>query len=1070
MSKRKKLQQKICAIAIVASMLASSVLTGLGTYVGTNINVNAATSSSEETLASSFEYVENEDGGITITKFIGDETSVVIPSKIDGKVVMSIGNSAFSFCESLISVTIGNSVTSIGEQAFWACESLNNVILGNSLISIDYGAFGYTNITDIVIPNSVTSIGGSAFSFCTNLEKIEIPNSVTSIGVYAFERCTNLKEINVDKNNKNYSSINGVLFNKDKRTLIKFPAGKVDTKYSILNSVTSIDIGAFRYCTSLTDVSIGNSVISIGERAFEGCEKLGKVDIPKSVKYIGNSVFDECKNLSNISVDKDNLYYLSLDGILFNKDKTVIIRFPINHIKVSYVIPNTVKKISDNSFTDCEKLLEITFPKNIDDVESGSLYNTGWYNNLPDGLVYVGKVAYDYKGEVPDNGTVIIKDGITQLNAIFTYSNIRKIVLPEGLEYIESCAFRFSKLEEINIPDSLIYLGDYALNYTPWIEKQPDGVIYAGKIAMGYKGTTPKKITIKENTKIVNLVEFDENYSSSSTYNTTIETIFIPDSVISIQNMNRLEVLQEVDVDKNNKNYSSEDGVLYNKDKTDLIHMPKYYTGTYVMPDTVSKIETDAFNDDISYMNIFFSNAIKSIDTVILIDGYVVIPETVTYISNDALKSVSAIYGYKNSEAQKYAEKNNITFIDMDSVKKETGKYTLSSKNNDKTFVFMASSDNFYNFSFKSENIFKYKLIDKYSLNDSEVGMNFQYTENLKKGDIVIFELSENASDININISNDYEDILNNQTPNQYVDYKYKNKIVYIRGNGCIPDNYDRWDSSFYYNLDINNIVIENGITSIGSRVFYNLRNLQSVYIPESVTQIADDAFIYKYSEPADPDKPIISDGEDKIMDYITIYGAKNSYAEIYAKEKNIPFVIVNGIKDKNSNITVMGDLPSKIKLTVQSLSYKDIYIGYDTAIRAYYDINLSENGKEIQSNVPVIVKIPYSDNTNNIEVYRINDNGTTEKMLSNYSNGVITFVTDHFSKYAIVTTGLLGDTNGDNKVNIADALMIARYDAKLVTLTDGRLSVSDVTGDGKVNIADALKIARYDAKLIDSL
>ena len=950
---RTNLLRKLCAVSLAAAMLAGAGLTEAGTYIGTAVQVYAVTSSSKETLASSFEYEENDNGGITITKFIGNETNVVIPSKIDGKAVTSIGDSAFCDCK---------------------------------------------NLTEVTIPDSVTSIGNWAFVGCTGLTEVTIPDSVTSIGEWAFEGCTNLKEINVDKNNKNYSSANGVLFNKDKTTLIKYPEGKTDDKYSIPNSVTSIGNRAFDDCTNLKTVTIGNSVTSIDWYAFSGCTGLTEVTIPDSVTSIGWFAFED----------------------------------------------------------------------------------TAWYDNQPDGVVYAGKVAYEYKGEMPENTKITLKDGTVGIadGAFGGCTGLTEVTIPDSVISIGERAFAgCTSLTEVTIPNSVTSIGENAFSDTAWYDNQPDGIVYAGKVAYKYKGEMPEntKITLKDGTVGISDGAFD-----SFGYWVGPDKIEIPNSVVSIgaNTFYGWACLEEIYVDKNNKNYSSENGVLYNKDKTKLICMPGGYNKTYktyVMPDTVIKIENSALCDFYfnNCYNIIFSKALKSIDVVIDVAGYVVIPETVTYISNDALKSVSAIYGYKNSEAQKYAEKNNITFIDMDSVKKETGKYTLSSKNNDNTFVFMAQNDNFYNFSFKSESNFEYEAVNGIlNVGTSDCGTSCRCSENLKKGDIITFKFSGNTSDINIDISNIYEDVLNNQT-NKYVDYRFENKTVYVRGNGYIPNNYSDWNSSFYYDLNINNVVIENGITSIGSRVFYNLRNLKSVYIPESVTQIADDAFIYKYFEPTTSYEPIpiVSEGEDKIMDYITIYGAKNSYAKTYAKEKNIPFVAVNEIKDKNSNITVTGNLSDKTKLSVKSLSYKDINVGDDTTVRAYYDISLLENGKKVQPNAPVTVKIPYIGNTNNIEVYRINNDGTNEKMLSNYSNGVINFVTDHFSKYAIVTAaGMLGDTNGDGKVNIADALMIARYDAKLTTLNDTQLSVSDVNGDSKVNIADALKIARFDAKLIDSL
>ena len=154
-------------------------------------------------------------------------------------------------------------------------SSIKSVIINDGVISIGNEAFDEcTSLTSITIPNSVTSIGDNAFGNCTSLTSITIPNSVTSIGNNAFIGCKSLTSINVDSNNPNYSSVDGVLFYKDKTTLIQYPIGNTRSEYTIPNSVTSIGNQAFYNCTSLTSVTIGNSVTSIGRLAFAGCDKL----------------------------------------------------------------------------------------------------------------------------------------------------------------------------------------------------------------------------------------------------------------------------------------------------------------------------------------------------------------------------------------------------------------------------------------------------------------------------------------------------------------------------------------------------------------------------------------------------------------------------------------------------------------------------------------------------------------------------------------------------------------------------------------------------------------------------
>ena len=155
-----------------------------------------------------------------------ESTDVVIPNTIEygggNYSVTTIGNKAFGGC-SLASIYIPNSVTTIGELAFFHCSSLASVN----------------------IPNSVTTIGEEAFWWCSSLASIYIPNSVTTIGAGAFAPCHSLASIGVASDNPNYIGIDGVLFNKDKTTIVAYPTGKDGSEYTIPNSVTTIGESAF---------------------------------------------------------------------------------------------------------------------------------------------------------------------------------------------------------------------------------------------------------------------------------------------------------------------------------------------------------------------------------------------------------------------------------------------------------------------------------------------------------------------------------------------------------------------------------------------------------------------------------------------------------------------------------------------------------------------------------------------------------------------------------------------------------------------------------------------------------
>ena len=329
-----------------------------------------------------------------------DITSVNI-----GNNVTSIGNHAFSYCDSLTDVTISGSVTTIGDEAFYYCDSLTNITIPDSVTTIGAWTFGNCHsLTSVIIPDSVTTIGAWVFYFCKSLVNVTIPKSVTTIGGCAFEYCHSLTSIVVDRDNKYYTSDNcGVLFNKSKTNLIQYPVGNTRTDYTIPDSVTTINANSFENCHSLTNITIpdsvttindstfyncdgltsvkiSNSVITIGYDAFYHCDNLTSITIPNSVTTIGMGAFGSCNSLANVTIGKSVtiIGYSafsdcdSLTNIIIPDSVTTIADYAFWGCGnlTTVLIGNSVTVIGESAFQCCSKLISITIPKSATTIEA----------------------------------------------------------------------------------------------------------------------------------------------------------------------------------------------------------------------------------------------------------------------------------------------------------------------------------------------------------------------------------------------------------------------------------------------------------------------------------------------------------------------------------------------------------------------------------------------------------------------------------------------------------------------------------------------------------------------------
>ncbi len=364
-----------------------------------------------------------------------------IKKVVVGQGVTSIGAYAFYECKGLTEITIPDSVTFIGSSAFYWCTGLTEITIPDSVTSIRSRAFcGCTGLTEITIPDSVTSIGSSAFSVCTGLTEITIPDSVTSIGSSAFSSCTGLTEI------------------------------------TIPDSVTSIGDDAFSYCTGLTEITIPDSVTSIGSSAFSHCTGLTKITIPDSVTSIGSSAFSSCTGLTEITIPDS---VTSIGGYAFYYCTGL----------TEITIPDSVTSIGYHAFSNCTNLTEITVGNRVTSIEGHAfsyctrlktVYN---YSNLSivkgsSGNGYVGYYADNVYWYVPggncgydfDSSTGVLTITGTGAMADYTISStvpwdeyqplIKEVIIPDGITSIGDYTFSdCTGLTEITIPDSVTSIG-----------------------------------------------------------------------------------------------------------------------------------------------------------------------------------------------------------------------------------------------------------------------------------------------------------------------------------------------------------------------------------------------------------------------------------------------------------------------------------------------------------------------------------------------------------------------------------------------------------------------------------
>ena len=276
--------------------------------------------------------------------------SVMLPTTL-----LSIGNFAFQYCETLTDISIPANLTTIGTDAFAYCENLERIALGDKVTSIGSGAFSWClNLEKVILGEGITSIEHSVFFHCRDLKEINLPTTITSIGSAAFS----------------YSGL---------------------TNFVIPKDVSAIELRTFAGCSELESVTIGNQVTRIGNSAFEYCGSLKTIFIPESVKQIGSTAINGCKSLENICVAEDNPYYSSdKSGVLFNKDKTILLQYPSGNKREKYVVPDSVITIDEYAINKSNNLKTIVFGEGTQQIK----YMAFAYSKNLETIIIKNKINY----------------------------------------------------------------------------------------------------------------------------------------------------------------------------------------------------------------------------------------------------------------------------------------------------------------------------------------------------------------------------------------------------------------------------------------------------------------------------------------------------------------------------------------------------------------------------------------------------------------------------------------------------------------------------------------------------
>lgn len=459
-----------------------------------------------------------------------------------------IGSGAFADCENLESINIPSNIRNLGGDIFSCCYSLKSVTFSEGVTEISDGMFsGADKLEKIIIPESVEKIGAYAFSSCMSLRDINLGENIKYIGEEAFsgtgisEICipknvnyvgggvfsgTDIQSISVSEENKYYCDIDGVLFNKDKTTLISYPAGRMNSKYTIPEGIVNIEDYAFEHSWNLFEVELTEGIKTIGYRAFSSCRITGYV-FPKSLQLVKSEAFLNNSGLTEITIPQGVEFQEHVfGGCSFSEVKIEdgVKEIPKDFFSSSnlnnIVIPQSVYEIGYGAFAFCNKLEKITISDNVREIGSIAFWNCDNLKEIELGtnIAYIGSQAFDGCTSLSDvyfEGTEKKWNNIdfSEMNELLKNSHIHcygaEVNLDVGMEQVKCAGMNVSLLDEIS--DMGVGI-NYYLDIPAEIENNVK--VYIGTANTGMEPIDLGKIKIVES----KLICYDNNKMLLNTY------------------------------------------------------------------------------------------------------------------------------------------------------------------------------------------------------------------------------------------------------------------------------------------------------------------------------------------------------------------------------------------------------------------------------------------------------------------------------------------------------------------------------------------------------------------------